>query len=221
MELFLDLPPVAIGEVAASARVRRLTRETRIFDQGDPADRAYALLDGGVRITQSGGDGGQVVVRLIGPGEMFGTVALFTDHRYPAEAVTIGDAVVVSWSEIELLALIRRHPQIALNVIGIVGRRLKEVQERVRELSTQRVERRVAHTLLRLAVQAGHNTVDGTVIEFPLRRKDVAEIAGTTLHTASRILTAWEQAGLLASRGQRLTIRKPSGIQRIADGLTL
>jgi CRP-like cAMP-binding protein len=83
-----------------------------------------------------------------------------------------------------------------MNVIRIIGTRLKDVQERVRELSTQRVEQRVARAVLRLARQAGHSTVDGTAIEFPLRRKDVADISGTTLHTASRILTAWEKAGL-------------------------
>jgi CRP-like cAMP-binding protein len=104
-----------------------------------------------------------------------------------------------------------------MNVIRIIGMRLKDVQERVRELSTQRVEQRVARAVLRLARQAGHSTVDGTAIEFPLRRKDVADISGTTLHTASRILTAWEKAGLLVSQNQRLTICKPAEIDRIAE----
>ena len=106
------------------------------------------------------------------------------------------NSVVASWSKDDLLGLMNRHPQIAMNVIRIIGTRLKDVQERVRELSTQRVEQRVARAVLRLARQAGHSTVDGTAIEFPLRRKDVADISGTTLHTASRILTAWEKAGL-------------------------
>jgi CRP-like cAMP-binding protein len=87
----------------------------------------------------------------------------------------------------------------------------------MRELATQRAERRVAHAVLRLASQAGHSTVAGTAIEFPLRRKDVADIAGTTLHTASRILTTWEKAGLLATRNQHLTIRQPLEILRIAE----
>lgn len=87
----------------------------------------------------------------------------------------------------------------------------------MRELATQRAERRVAHALLRLARQAGRSTIDGTAIELPLRRKDVADIAGTTLHTASRILTSWEKAGLLATDSQRLTIRRPSEISRIAE----
>lgn len=216
VELFLGLPAKALAEVAAAARVRRLSKETRIFDQGDPAERGYALIEGSVRILQSGSDGAQVIVRLVGPGETFGTIALFTDRRYPAEARALTDALEVSWTEAELLHLMGHHSLIGMNIIRIIGKRLHEVQERVRELSTQRVEQRVAHAVLRLAHQAGNSTVDGTAIEFPLRRKDLADISGTTLHTASRILTAWEKAGLLVSDHQRLMIRNPSEILRIA-----
>jgi CRP-like cAMP-binding protein len=216
VDLFVGLSAPALQEVAASAQVRRLGRETRIFAQGDPARRAHALLEGSVGIFQSGSDGAQVIVRFIGPGETFGTIALFTDQRYPAEARTLTDALAVSWTEEQLRRLMECHAGIGMNVIRIIGKRLQEVQERVRELSTQRVEQRVAHAVLRLARQAGHHTVDGTAIEFPLRRKDLAEISGTTLHTVSRILAAWKKAGLLASDNRRLTVRQPAEILRIA-----
>lgn len=217
MELFRDLSTSALETVAAAAQMRRLPKDTLVFSQGDNGVRAHAVVEGGVRIAQSGGDGAQVVVRFIGPGEMFGTVSLFTDGRYPADAVALVETLEASWSEAELLDLMNHYPQIAINVIRIIGKRLQEVQNRVRELATQRAERRVAHAVLRLARQAGHNTVDGTAIAFPLRRKDVADIAGTTLHTASRILTGWEKAGLLVSHSQRLTLRNPSAILRIAE----
>ena len=217
MELFLDLLPAARREALESARVRRLARGVRIFNQGDGEARAHALLQGSVRILQSGSDGEQIVVRLIAPGEMFGTVALFTDHRYPADAEAMTDALEASWSEGDLLALMRRHPQIAINALKIVGERLQEAQNRLRELSTQRVEQRVAHAILRFARQAGRKTDDGTAIAFPLRRKDVADICGTTLYSVSRVLTAWEKAGWLVTRDRRLTVRRPSEIRRIAE----
>ena len=194
MELFRGLPPSALESAAACARVRRLPKDMCIFNQGDDSVRAHAIIEGGVRIAQSGSDGAQVVIRFIGPAEMFGTVALFTDKRYPADAITLAETLEASWSEDELLGL-----------------------DRVRELATQRAERRVTHAVLRLARQAGHSTVDGTAIEFPLRRKDLADIAGTTLHTASRILTGWEKAGLLTSHNQHQTNRNTSEILRIAE----
>jgi CRP-like cAMP-binding protein len=219
MELFAGLSPAGIDEVQAAARLRHAAKETRLFNQGDIAGRAHALVQGSVRLSQSGSSGEQVIIRFIAPGETFGTMALFTDKQYPADADALAESVVASWSEDDLLRLMNRHPQIAMNVIRIIGKRLKEVQERIRELSTQRVEQRVARAVLRLAHQAGHSTVGGTAIEFPLRRKDVANISGTTLHTASRILTAWEKDGLLVSENQRLTLCKPTEISKIADGV--
>ncbi|WP_158930508.1 Crp/Fnr family transcriptional regulator [Acidisphaera sp. S103] len=220
MDLFRELPPAALETAATCARVRRVPKDMCIFNQGDDNVRAHAVIEGSVRITQSGSDGAQVVIRFIGPAEMFGTVALFTDKRYPADAITLAETTEASWSEDELMRLMARYPQIAINVILIIGKRLQEAQDRVRELATQRAERRVAHALLRLARQAGHSTVDGTVIGFPLRRRDLADIAGTTLHTASRILTGWEKARLLTSHNQHLTIRDTSEILRIAENAT-
>src|SRR5690606_35823177 len=113
--------------------------------------------------------------------------------------------------------LIRRHPEIAINMLRIIGKRLMEAQDRMRELSTQPAPRRIAHAILRLARQAGHDTGEGRAIEFPLRRKDVADMSGTTLHTVSRVLTAWEKAGILTSHNRRLTLRLPAEILRIAE----
>ena len=216
-ELFVGLPTRVLEAVAAAARPRRLRRGTRIFNQGDEGVRAHAVIEGGVRISQTGSDGAQVVLRFIGPGNIFGTVALFTDRCYPADATALSDTLEASWSEPELLDLMTRYPQIAINAIRIIGQRLQEMQDRMREVATQRAARRVAHALMRLARQSGHSTAAGTVIPFPLRRKDVADVAGTSLHTASRILTGWEKAGLLVSQRRRLTIRNTSELLRIAE----
>jgi CRP-like cAMP-binding protein len=206
--------------VIAVTRCRALARDTRIFNQGDGYVRAHLLVEGSVRIAQTGSDGGQIVVRFIGPGEMFGTVALFTDGKYPADADTLTDAIEFSWSEADLLKLMGAHSQIAINALKIVGKRIQEAQNRLRELATQPVERRIAHTLLRLSKQAGRDTPDGVKISFPLRRKDIADICGTTLFSVSRVLTTWEKAGWLATRDQHLTIAKISEIQRVGDNET-
>lgn len=217
VELFRGIAPVAQQEVIACARVRRIVRDTRIFNQGDMDVRAHVLIEGAVRISQSGRDGLQILMRLIAPGEMFGTVALFTDRRYPADADTMMDSLEASWSEADLLKLMQRHPQIAVNALKIVGVRLQEAQNRLRELAKQPVEQRVAHVIARLSRQIGLKTEHGVSILFPLRRKDIADLCGTTLYSVSRILTTWEKAGWLRSRDLQLTIRKPNEIRRIAE----
>ena len=206
-ELFKGLTADALVDVAERGRVQTLTRGTILFVQGAPAERCHTLLTGGVRIAQSGSEGGQVIVRFVGPGETFGTVALFTDRRYPAEATAVTDAVEISWPEPTLLELIHRYPQIALNLTKVVGERLREVQERLRELAT---------ALLRLADRRSTEARDDAVIEFPLTRQDVAEMCGATLYTVSRVLTAWEKAGYIATHSKRLSIRKLGDIRRLA-----
>lgn len=217
LDLFRGLPAAALDEVLVKTQCRVLARDCRVFNQGDGHIRAHALLKGSVRISQSGRDGKQIVVRFIAASEMFGAMALFTDRRYLADAETLTEVVEVSWSEPDLLNLMTRYPQVAINALKVVGRRIQEAQYRVRELSTQPVDRRVAHTLLRLAKQAGRRAHDGVTIPFPLRRKDIGDICGTTLYSVSRVLTVWERQGFLVSQDQQLTITKLSAIERIAD----
>lgn len=218
LELFRSLPEGALADVRAAMRTERVAKDTLIFEQGQPVDRAYALAVGSIRIVQTGSDGGQTIVRFIGPGEMFGTLPLFTDHRFPADAIAVEASTVLTWSENDLLDLMGRYSAISFNVIKVLGLRMAQLQERVRELTTQRAEQRIAHAIVRLVEQAGRDGARGTTIEIPLRRKDLAEFAGTTLHTASRTLAAWEKAGILASHEQRLTIHEPDAIRRFAEG---
>jgi CRP/FNR family transcriptional regulator, nitrogen oxide reductase regulator len=216
VELFRDLPHEALVHAHACARIERLPKHARIFEQGARAERAYAVAKGSVRIIQTGSDGGQAIIRFIGSGEMFGTVPLFTDHLLPADAITAEASVVLSWSEADIVVLIGIYPQVSLNVIRVIGTRLIELQDRVRELATQRADQRLARALLRLIRNDG-----GDEVAFPLRRKDLAEFSGTTLHTASRMLSAWARAGLLTSIGRRILIHDRTALDSLAEGRPL
>ncbi|MBP2229480.1 CRP-like cAMP-binding protein [Azospirillum agricola] len=219
LRLFAGLDEPALADVAAGAQSRRVARGSRVFAQGDPADACHALIDGRIKIVQTGPDGQQIVVRFIGPGEMFGTVPMFTGGGYPGDAVAMADCVALLWPAPAMTALMLRHPRIGLNALGIVGGRLQEIQNRLREVSTERVERRIAHALLRLVRQAGRRIEGGVEIAFPLSRQDVAEMTGTTLHTVSRILSGWEGQGIIESGRLQVTIRKPSALLAIAEDL--
>jgi len=220
VELFRGASAATLDEARRSARRRSFPKEARIFGQGDMRVRVHALLEGSVRISQSGSDGGHVVLRFVGAGDIFGVAAAFADRRYPCDADALASCVEVSWSEADFAKLMHRHPQIALNAVKIMGRRLSELQDRVREVSTQSVERRLAHTVLRLLSQFGRDAPQGRTIALPLRRKDIADIAGTTLYSASRSLTDWERRGLLFTREQTLTVVKLRDLRVIAEMIT-
>lgn len=110
-----------------------------------------------------------------------------------------------------------RYPLIALNGMRFLAGRLAEFQDRYRELATQRVERRVAHALVRLMRQIGRKTAGGVLIDLSLSRQDIAEMTGTTLFTASRILSGWESQGLVQTDRARILVHRPEQIEAIAE----
>ena len=100
-----------------------------------------------------------------------------------------------------------------------LGARARETHDRLHEAAAVRVETRLARTLLRLVRQSGVREADGSIgIGFPLSRQDLAGMAGTTLHTASRILSGWEQAGILAGGRMRVTVRNHGALLRLGEG---
>ena len=218
VDMFPGVSDCGLLKIAELARVRRLLPRTRVFSQGDGEVRGHVVLEGAINIVQSGSDGAQTVMRIAGPGQAFGIVAMFTDRRYLADAITMSETLEASWSEAEFHDLLGFHPEIAVNLVRVIGRGLQEMQERVRELATRSVEGRVASSILRLAEQTGNSTSAGTKLGIPLRRKDIADIAGTTLHTASRLLSAWEKAGLITNGKRILTLVRVPELRAIAEG---
>jgi CRP-like cAMP-binding protein len=114
-----------------------------------------------------------------------------------------------------------RYPQISLNGLRLIAGRFRELQDRYRELATERVEQRVARALVRLTRQVGKRTEEGVLIDLPLSRQDLGEMTGTTLYTVSRIMSRWEQAGLVVTGRERIVIRNPHGLVIIAEDLPL
>ncbi|MGH6986929.1 MAG: Crp/Fnr family transcriptional regulator [Caulobacteraceae bacterium] len=218
MALFEGVGATTLLAAAERARTRLWRRAAVVFNQGDEGVRAHIVMRGAIRIVQSGSDGALAMMRLVGPGEIFGAVALFTDGRYPADAIAMTETCEASWSEADLAALMHADPEVAINLLRIVGARLQEAQNRMRELGTQSAARRLAHTLVRLTRQADGQGGEVTSIAFPLRRTDIAELSGTTLYTASRLLSKWQRAGWLASRRQRLRLLDIEAIKAVADG---
>lgn len=217
--LFRDLDASALDAVVAAATVREVAAGGSFFRQGEAGAAFYVLLEGRVKVTQVTADGQQVVVRFAGPGEMLGCVALVSGSDYPGTAEVTESSRALRWDRTTSVALMERYPRLALNALAIQGGHLRMIQARCRELATERVERRIARAILRLARQAGRRVEEGVLIEFPLSRQDVAEITGTTLYTVSRTLSGWEKQGLVTLGRERVVIRAPHGLVRIAEDL--
>ncbi len=217
LPLFAAIRSDELSEILREARSARFPRNSTIFAEGQDAVAFFLLLHGHVRAGKTTPAGEQVVVRYVAPGEIFGVAPAIGLKQYPATATAADDSVVLTWPSAAWPRLVARFPALATNTLQAVGSRLQETHTRVVEMSTQQVEQRVAHTLLRLVKQSGRKVEHGVEIDFPISRQDIAQMTGTTLHTVSRILSGWEQQGLVESTRQRIVLREPHKILVLAE----
>lgn len=218
--LFAGMTPAALAEVAAAARMRRFESGETLFSEGDKPDTFFVVSEGSVKLTQVDAAGHQVVLRVTGPGDAFGGAGVVGDDAYPVTAEALGPVSVLEWSGQEFATMLERHPRLALNMLRFVVARLHALQVQFRQVTTERVEQRVARALLRLAQQAGKRVDEGVLIDLPLSREDIAQMTGTTLFTVSRIMSRWETDGLVDSGRQRIVIRRPHALVTIAEELS-
>jgi len=222
--LLADLPPFSgmkhedLEEFLSHATSSRYQKDRLIFEQEEEALSFFLLLDGHVRVVKVTARGEQVIARYISSGELFGIAQAIGRDTYPANAIAAVDCVVLSWPGSIWQQTVTRHPTLASGTYATIGERLQDTQERIVEMATERVEQRVASALLKLIQQTGKKTDDGVLIDFPISRQDISEMTGTTLHTVSRLLSAWEQDGLVKSGRQKITVTQGHRLMMIADG---
>jgi CRP-like cAMP-binding protein len=222
--LVIDIPPFRgierknLTELLSKARSERFEKNRTIFSQGEEAHSFFLLLDGHVRVVKVTPDGDQVIARYISSGELFGIAQALGLGTYPANAVAAVDCVVLSWPGTLWAMITEKYPTFATNTYKTVGARLQDAQDRIVEMATERVEQRVANALLKLANQTGKKTEDGILIDFPISRQDISEMTGTTLHTVSRLLSAWENEGMVKSSRKKITVTEGHKLAVIAAG---
>ena len=188
------------------------------FFQGDAAHYLYVLISGRAKLMQSNPAGQQVNLRTINEWQMFGALGAVRDGAtYPASAQALENSTALAIKSENLRELMQTRPYLSFDLMKLMTSYIQEMQERYRELATEKVERRIARSLLRLASQMGTKNEGG--IELTFTRQDLAEMSGTTLYTVSRILSDWERQGLVEAGRERVLIRNPHGVVSIAEEL--
>lgn len=218
--LFRGLDADALKIAAADARVVKAAAGRTFFREGEQARFFYVVKRGRVKFTHVSPEGHEVILRMAGPGEPFGGIAALSEKvTYPVTARAADPCEAYAWDGPKVTALMHRFPVIAINAARMIADRLHELQRQHHELMTERVERRIARALLRLADQSGRRVEGGVEIDFPLSRQDLAQMTGTTLFTVSRTLSGWEQDGLISTGRRRVIIRQPHQLVRIAEDI--
>ncbi len=216
--LLSHLPPFSkldrpqIRAILDQATSRRFDSGVAVFDEGEPAERFYMLLDGYVRVIRITPTGEQVTALHIPAGQLLGIAKAIGKTSYPATAITATESLALSWPMHLWDHFVAEYDGFATETYKIIGDRLGEMNNRIVEMATQQVEQRVANAILRLINQTGRKAANGIEIDFPITRQDLSELTATTLHTVSRLLSAWEKQGLVQSKRKRIMVCDPHAL---------
>ena len=184
----------------------RYRQDEYLFYEGDPPQGLFMVEEGQVKIIKHSPRGKDIILRLLGPGEMFGEVAAFDGGPSPASAQALEDATVFHLPQKDFLRLLQEYPSVALRVVEDLGRKLRDAHDLIRALTTDTVEKRIATLLLKLAEKLGKPEDRGIRLKIQLSRQDLADMAGTTIETAIRVLSKFSKDQLLMKEGKYIIV---------------
>jgi CRP-like cAMP-binding protein len=193
-------------KLASCARPKSFARDESLFIQGQPARCLVLIRSGAVKITQLSSSGSEVILWMYGKGNVLGVLSDPNNSDYHASTVrAMGPTTVLVWDCPTLQKLIEMCPRIRQNLSQVLIDRLRELEERFREVATEKVPRRLALALLRLSKHVGKEVRDG--VEVSMSREELAQMTGTTLFTISRILSQWSLENFISSRRETVLLR--------------
>lgn len=219
VSVFAEATEEDLNVIAEQSFLRSIEEGEFFFFQGDPAEYVYVLTSGQVKLLQSNPNGKQVNIRTIQPWEMFAALgAVRNDAAYPVSAQALQDSSALAIKSVFMNEMMRTRPYLAMALTRLMTEMVQGIQVRYRELATERVEQRIARTLLRLASQIGERVQrETTMVELSFTRQDLAEMTGTTLFTVSRTLSDWEKSGYIETGREKIRIKNPHELVKIAE----
>ena len=216
------LPKSVRDAVLAVAQPVRFVQDETLFHEGDPSTAAYVITAGQVKRVKHSDVGKDIILEVVGPGALLGEMAALSDQPHDTSAQALDE--VVAWrigaSDFRRLVVDGfAGPALAAVVIATLSRRLREAQDEIRGLAVERVERRIARTLLKLARTVGHRQGRTLVLNLTLTRQDIAEMTGTTVETAIRVMSQWRREGIADTVDSHIVLLDPHRLIAIAEEL--
>ena len=203
---------------------RQHQKDEYLFFEGDPARWLVFVAQGRVKVIKHSEGGRETILSTFGPGQIVGEVGVLIGDVYPATAQALEPTVTLSLRKDSYVDLVRTRPELAWALISELGERLQRAQEMIRSMAVEKVERRVARVLLRMASTAGERLDDAAApgavrINLSLSRQDIADMAGTVIETAIRTLSGFQRQGYIETKGGHIILLKPHQLVAIAEEL--
>ncbi|MBS1863913.1 MAG: Crp/Fnr family transcriptional regulator [Actinobacteria bacterium] len=211
--LFADLEEGELERFSHVAVPRSFPAGTRVFHEGDSSDACYIVSEGSFRVTREHSDGRAITLATLGPGEIFGELAMLDGDRRSASAESITDGTLLALPANDVRSLLARNPEIALKLVAGLVRRLRAANARLSRQSFQTVPSRVAGILLQLSREGQDGDGEPTEVTIRMNQTDLAQLAGTSRESVSRFLAELERAGVVRSGRGRVTVLQPGKLR--------
>jgi CRP/FNR family cyclic AMP-dependent transcriptional regulator len=206
--LFSELSGEDLERISRVAVPRTYPKGVRVFHEGDRSDACYIVRSGDLRVTREHPDGRAIALATLGPGDIFGELAMLDGEARSASVEALSDCELLALPAGDVRQLLRGSSEITVKLVFALTRRLREANERIARQSFQTVPSRVAGVLSQLiAEEAPLEGRDGVTIR--MTQADLAQLAGTSRESVSRFLAVLERAGVVHVGRGRVTVLEP------------
>jgi CRP-like cAMP-binding protein len=204
--LFSELSDIEMKEIVKLAVRQIYKKDNMILIEEEIGSTMFIILDGRVKISRISDDGREVILSILSEGDFFGEMSILDGQNRSANVVTLEDSTIMVIRREDFLQMLHDYPQIAINLLKELAQRLRKSDSQIKSLSLQNATGKVASTLLRIADDSGK--IHKGQVEIPRLppQQDLANMAGTSRETISRVLKALNKEGYLKKEGSRLII---------------
>jgi len=216
--LFASARSERLEELGAAAHSQKLAKGEELFHKGDEGSQIYAVVSGRLKALTTSREGDDVVFSILGPGEVFGEIALLRGTRRTATVTALEACELLVIHRREFLDFLRREPDVAIGMLGVLAGRIERLSEWVEDTLFLNLPLRLAKKLMILGERYGEETPAGLRIDLKLSQEEWGDLVGTTRESINKQLRAWTDEGILSVDRGYIVIHRRDGLERLARG---
>ena len=204
--IFQGVDADAVAALIKEMETLTFSRGTTIFDEGEPGDRLYIIVDGKVKLARHAPDGRENLLSVMGPSDMFGELSIFDPGPRTSSAVCVTEVTAATMDSQMLKQWITDHPEISQQLLRVLARRLRRTNASLADLIFTDVPGRVAKTLLQLANRFGTHEGGALRVNHDLTQEEIAQLVGASRETVNKALATFAHRGWIRLEGKSVLI---------------